>query len=96
MPGAAPAPTISNITCGAVFGGIRGAAATSPIAAQVMLEVLENAATPITDRARRGTLREQGHLLGEQARLALAGPDLALIEERLAAFERFFAPDKSL
>ncbi|WP_296722073.1 DUF2254 domain-containing protein [Erythrobacter sp.] len=74
------------------FGGIRGAAATSPIAAQVMLESLENAAAPITDMTRRGILREHGHLLGEQARLALQGPDLALVEDRLAAFERFFAP----
>lgn len=74
------------------FGGIRGAAATSPIAAQVMLEALENAAAPITDMTRRGILREHGHLLGEQARLALQGPDLALVEDRLRAFERFFAP----
>ncbi|SHN50891.1 DUF2254 domain-containing protein [Erythrobacter sanguineus] len=74
------------------FGGIRSAAATSPIAAQVMLDVLENAATPINDRGRRWTLREQGRLLGDQARLVLDGPDLALVEERLSAFERFFAP----
>jgi uncharacterized membrane protein len=74
------------------FGGIRGAAATSPIASQVMLEALENAAAPITDMARRGILREHGHLLGEQARLALKGPDLKLVEDRLVAFERFFAP----
>lgn len=74
------------------FGGVRSAAATSPIAAQVMLEALENAAVPTTDMHRRGILREHGHLLGGQARLALAGPDLALVEERLVAFERFFAP----
>lgn len=74
------------------FGGIRSAAATSPIAAQVMLDVLENAAAPITDMARRGVLRHHGHLLGEQARLVLKGPDLALVEQRLVKFERFFAP----
>lgn len=74
------------------FGGIRGAAATSPIAAQVMLQALENAAAPITDMTRRGILREHGHLLGQQARLVLKGPDLALVEDRLVAFERFFAP----
>lgn len=74
------------------FGGIRSGAATSPIAAQIMLQVLENAAQPISDMGRRGVLREHGHLLGEQARLVLKGPDLALIEERLAEFERFFAP----
>lgn len=74
------------------FGAVRSAVATSPIAAQVMLEALENAAAPITDMHRRGIMREHGHLLGEQARLALQGPDLALVEERLVAFERFFAP----
>jgi uncharacterized membrane protein len=74
------------------FGGIRSGAASSPIAAQVMLDVLENAATPITDMARRGVLRTHGHLLGEQARLVLKGPDLALVEQRLIEFERFFAP----
>ncbi len=74
------------------FGGLRSGVATSPIAAMVMLEVLENAAAPITDMNRRGILREHGHLLGEQARLALAGPDLAQVEERLVVFERVFAP----
>ena len=74
------------------FGGIRSGAAASPIAAQVMLDVLENAAEPITDMARRGVLRTHGHLLGEQARLVLKGPDLALVEQRLTEFERFFAP----
>ncbi|MDP5104231.1 MAG: DUF2254 domain-containing protein [Erythrobacter sp.] len=74
------------------FGGIRSGAASSPIAAQIMLQVLENAAQPISDMTRRGVLREQGHMLGEQARLALKGPDLALIEGRLTEFERFFAP----
>jgi hypothetical protein len=57
-----------------------------------MLDVLESAATPITDMARRGVLRKHGHLLGEQARLVLKGPDLALVEDRLTEFERFFAP----
>jgi uncharacterized membrane protein len=74
------------------FGGIRSAAATSPIAAQVMLDVLQNTAVPITDMARRGVLRYHGHLLGEQVRLVLEGPDLALVEQRLTEFERYFAP----
>jgi uncharacterized membrane protein len=74
------------------FGGVRSAAATSPIAAQIMLQTLEDAARPITDMKRRGVLRDHGHLLGQQARLVLNGPDLALVEQRLAAFERFFAP----
>jgi uncharacterized membrane protein len=73
------------------FGGIRSAAATSPIAAQIMLQTMENVARPITDAARRAVLRRQGALLGQQARLALDGPDLALIEERLGEFEAYFA-----
>lgn len=72
------------------FGGVRSAAATSPIAAQVMFDVLENAARPIEDRARCELLRDQGVLLGEQAHAVLAGPDLAQVEERLAQFLRFF------
>lgn len=74
------------------FGGLRSAVAASPIAAQVMLEAIENAARPIADPERLELLRHQGRLLGEQVRLALAGPDLAVVEERLAAFERSFAP----
>ncbi len=73
------------------FGGIRSAAATSPIAAQIMFQTLEDASRPITDAKRRAVLLHHGQLLGQQARLVLQGPDLALIEERLREFEGFFA-----
>ncbi len=70
------------------FGGVRSGAATNPIAAQVMLETLENAADRHVGAARRGLIHQQGAMLIAQARLALDGPDLALVEERFATFER--------
>jgi uncharacterized membrane protein len=72
------------------FGTIRSAVATSPAAAQVMLETLNNAATPIADHRRQALLRHEGKLLLEQARTALNGPDLDLIEARHADFDRRF------
>ncbi len=72
------------------FGSIRSAVATSPIAAEVMLDTLANAAVPIADAGRRQVLREEGKLLGEQALLALAGPDREALSERLKSFETRF------
>ena len=67
------------------FGSLRNAVATSPSAAKVMLDVIANAAVPVTDANRRGMLREQGRLLIEQTREALVGPDLAEVEKRYRA-----------
>ena len=73
------------------FGSIRSAVATSPIAAEVMLEALANAAEPVRDARRRQLLHEEGRRLGEQALIALAGPDRAKLAERLKAFDSRFA-----
>ncbi|MHA7819357.1 MAG: DUF2254 domain-containing protein [Erythrobacter sp.] len=69
------------------FGSIRSAVAASPNAAQVMLDVLEKAATPLSHRPRIEILRAHGRQLIEQARLVLVGPDLAMVERRYRAFE---------
>lgn len=73
------------------FGAMRSAVATSPIAALVMLDTLRTAAAPVADRTRQLMLRDQGVKLVEQARLALGGPDLAEVEERLVQFLKAFA-----
>lgn len=73
------------------FGSIRSAVATSPIAAEVMLDTLAKAAVPIADARRREMLRGEGILLCEQALLALAGPDREALRERLKAFGAHFA-----
>ena len=62
------------------FGAIRSAVATSPIAARIMLDTLANAAGAIENGARRKILRREADDLLTQTRLALAGPDLALVE----------------
>ncbi|WP_379548018.1 DUF2254 domain-containing protein [Qipengyuania sp. DSG2-2] len=72
------------------FGSIRSAVATSPIAAEVMLDTLSNAATPIRDEKRQSLLREEGRLLAEQARLVLKGPDLDLFESHANKFAKSF------
>lgn len=77
------------------FGAIRSAVASSPIAAEVMLDTLANAATPIDDLGRQKILRQEGKLLAEQARLSLVGPDLAKFEEHLAKFDRHFWDESS-
>nr|WP_137676465.1 DUF2254 domain-containing protein [Parerythrobacter lutipelagi] len=75
------------------FGAIRSAVATSPIAAEVMLDTLSHAATPIRDQRRQEILRDEGKALAEQARLNLVGPDLARMEEHVLRFERTFWTD---
>lgn len=72
------------------FGSIRSAVATSPIAAEVMLDTLANAAVPIADVQRREVLRQEGQALGEQALLALSGPDRDSLLPRLQAFDARF------
>lgn len=68
------------------FGSIRSAVATSPSAARIMLEALENAALPIRHTGRRELLRREGKALLEQARQSLTGPDLDSVEERFGEF----------
>ena len=73
------------------FGTMRSAVAASPAAALVMLDVLVNAARPVSHKGRREAIREQGLLLAEQAKQALTGPDLAMVEDRLVILRRSFA-----
>ena len=68
------------------FGAVRSAVATSPRAALVAFEAMRLAAVPLTSEPRRALLRDEGDRLIAQARLALAGPDLADIEHR---YDRF-------
>jgi len=69
------------------FASIRSAVAQSPNAARVMIDVLGNACAPLTHRPRIELLRDQARALIQQARLALAGPDLKLVEDRYRDFE---------
>ncbi len=72
------------------FGAIRSAVADSPIAAEVMLDTLANAAMPIRDERRRGLLKDQAEKLAGQARLSLVGPDLDRFERHLSDFNKAF------
>ena len=72
------------------LGAIRSAVASSPIAAEVMLDTLANAAMPISDEPRRALLKDQAEKLAEQARLVLVGPDLDRFERHMAAFNKAF------
>ena len=72
------------------LGAIRSAVASSPIAAEVMLDTLANAAMPISDEQRRALLKDQAEKLAEQARLVLVGPDLDRFERHMAAFNKAF------
>ena len=72
------------------FGSIRSGVATSPIAAEVMLDVISQASTPLGHTDRQEQLRMEGHRLAEQARLHLVGPDLERFEQHKAAFDRTF------
>jgi uncharacterized membrane protein len=72
------------------FGAMRSAVAASPIAAEVMLDTLANAAMPIRHEKRQALLKEQAEKLAEQARLTLVGPDLERFEAHLTEFNRTF------
>ncbi|KLE32357.1 DUF2254 domain-containing protein [Aurantiacibacter luteus] len=69
------------------FGSLRSGVATSPNAAVVMLETIENAARPIQHPGRVTMLRQEAEKLIEQARLVLSGPDLETVEARYSAFD---------
>ncbi|EAT07405.1 DUF2254 domain-containing protein [Sphingobium sp. 10 DY56-G10] len=68
------------------FGGIRAAAATSPIAAMQFLDCLLGAGSTLSLTGRRARLREEGALLMAQAQLDLAGPSLDELEARYCDF----------
>ncbi len=72
------------------FSSMRSAVASSPIAAEVMLDTIANAAVPIDDEKRQKMLRAEGRLLAEQARQVITGPDLAQFEEHVQSFEKRF------
>lgn len=72
------------------FGAMRSAVSTSPIAAKIMLDVLRNAMATIASAERKHVLFVQGAKLHDQAREALAGPDLGEIEDRYGSFERAY------
>jgi uncharacterized membrane protein len=69
------------------FGSIRSGVAASPNAARVMFDVIENACAPLSHRPRIEVLRDHARMLAHQARLALVGPDLDMVEDRYRAFE---------
>lgn len=72
------------------FGAIRSAVASSPIAAEVMLDTLANAAMPIGNESRQALLKREAERLAEQARLTLVGPDLERFEDHVIQFNRTF------
>lgn len=72
------------------FGAIRSAVADSPIAAEVMLDTLANAAIPVQDERRRALLKDQAEKLAGQARLSLVGPDLDRFERHVSTFNKAF------
>lgn len=78
------------------FGSIRSAVASSPTAAEVMLDTISNAATPIKDEKRQAMLRDEGKLLAAQTREHLTGPDLDRFEEHASRFERHFWDNASI
>ena len=67
------------------FGAMRSAVATSPTAAMVAFESMAHAAGACP-AGRRDTIRAEGERLIAQARTALAGPDLAQVEQAYAGF----------
>ena len=69
---------------------IRSAVADSPIAAEVMLDTLANAAIPVQDERRRALLKDQAEKLAGQARLSLVGPDLDRFERHVSNFNKAF------
>jgi uncharacterized membrane protein len=72
------------------FGAIRSGVASSPTAAEVMLDTLANAAVPIRDERRQTLLKDQADKLARQTRLVLVGPDLDRFERHVARFNKVF------
>ncbi len=78
------------------FGSLRSAVASAPIAAEVMLDALSNAATAIDSYERQVQLREQGEMLANQVREVLVGPDLTQFEKHFKQFRRAFWTSQSM
>ncbi|GAB5348215.1 DUF2254 domain-containing protein [Alteriqipengyuania sp. 357] len=76
------------------FGTIRNGVATSPTAASVMFDTLENAAAVIEDPVRLKNVRDEAAQLMRQAQANLAGPDLELVEARYALFRKRMEDDR--
>ena len=74
------------------FGSLRSAVATAPIASEIMFQAIADAHRVVSAEERRAGLRQHADELIAQARLALAGPDLARVEaayaDALVAFGR--------
>ncbi|MEL1249337.1 DUF2254 domain-containing protein [Aurantiacibacter gilvus] len=77
------------------FGAIRSAVATSPIAARIMLETLQNAAGSVSSDNRRTLLLDEAKRLHEQASLNLRGPDKREVDERFAVLMAEFDQARS-
>ncbi len=75
------------------FGGIRAAAATSPIAATQFLDCLLGAGSTLSLNGRRARLRKEGALLMAQARLELAGPSLDELDAHYCDFVQAMKDD---
>ncbi len=78
------------------FGSLRSAVAASPIAAEVMLDAMSNAATSIDSHRRQVQLKQQGELLAAQVREKLSGPDLEQFEAHYRRFNRVFWSSQSM
>ncbi len=83
-----PLPDDFQHYLGRSFGAVRASAAASPIAARLFLESLTHVGTSAASTARRGKVVAEGRLLAEQAVVALDGPALAEVQERLCRFEK--------
>ncbi|MCP5396348.1 MAG: DUF2254 domain-containing protein [Sphingomonadaceae bacterium] len=73
------------------FGALRSGLATSPTAARVAFDAIANAGTTCMDESRLAELRKEGEQLMRQAREALSGPDLEMVEARYHIFTERFA-----
>ncbi|UVI40310.1 DUF2254 domain-containing protein [Qipengyuania spongiae] len=73
------------------LGSMRGAVATSRIAALVAFDALVDCATTLDDETRRKVLHDEGVRLAEQAREHLVGPELHAVEARYQSFLRRIA-----
>ena len=85
-----PLPDDFSHYVGRGFASIRSGAASSPIAAEVMMEVLENCAATVASPRRRERLLVEARLLMEQVSDALKGPDLREVKERYETLEQRF------
>ena len=70
------------------FGTMRSAVAASPNAARVMIDTIQKAAAPISHEKRLGLMDDQVEYLIEQSRIALAGPDLEIVEQRYREYQQ--------